>query len=503
MDKARSSASLQTAPPAAPQTVAEWLALSRRAEQRGDMRQMFLAAAKAVEIEPGDLDARFRELHCLITFGQTGTALERLSALEKDCAQDSARLLQAGDSYARLSRFQDYHRCYLRAYELAPADRNARLSLARSHIILGDLERAQELLEEAIRERPQDHEAWHALARLRTWTHADNHVQALEQLAGEAREPASRVALCYALHKEYEDLGEDAKAMSWLQVGARTLRGTISYRVETDISIMEAIARNFPATRVAGRPTRGEGQGAIFVIGLPRSGTTMVDRILSAHPQVQSLGELRDLTFALMTGGGRLDAPARGKAAGPASPDPGSIGRCYMGAVATYRDDRRFFVDKAPMNFLYAGLIRQELPGARIVLLRRNPMDSCLAIYKTLFREGSPFACDLEDLGRYYVAWHKLAEHWGSSLGSSMLEIQYESLVTNQESETRRMLEYCGLDWDPACLDFHLNASPTATASAAQVRQPLYATSIGRWKKHARELEPLARILREAGIAFD
>jgi Flp pilus assembly protein TadD len=494
---------MQTSPPVAPQTAAEWLALSRRAEQRGDMRQMFVAAAKAVEIEPDDPDARFRELTCLIMFGQTRAALGRLVNLEKDCAQDSARLLQAGDAYARLGRFHEYHRCYLRAYELAPNDRNARLNLARSHIILGDLERAEELLNAAVREWPQEHEAWHALARLRTWTAAENHVETLERLVREAQEPAAKVALCYALHKEYEDLGEDAKAMSWLQTGARTLRGTISYRVENDISIMEAIARTFPAGRLAGQPTRGTGEGAIFVIGLPRSGTTMVDRILSAHPQVQSLGELRDLTFALMTGGGKLDAQARGASAGPTPRDQAVIGSCYMDAVATYRDGRPYFVDKAPMNFLYAGLIRLAMPGARIVLLRRNPMDSCLAIHKTLFREGSPFSCDLVDLGRYYVAWHTLAEHWRNTLGDTMLELQYESLVANQEAETRRLLAYCGLEWDTACLDFHLNASPTATASAAQVRQPLYSSSIGRWRKHARELEPLAQILRDARIAFD
>jgi tetratricopeptide (TPR) repeat protein len=464
---------------------------------------MFLAASKAAALEPHNLDARFREINCLITFGMTRVALERLQSVEPECADDSPRLLQAGEVYARLNRFADYHRCYARAHEIAPADRDARLNLARSLIVLGDLGRAENLLQDAIADRPGDHDAWHALARLRKWSTAENHVPTLERLVGETQDPKAKVALCYALHKELEDLGQGEQAMRWLQTGARILRGTITYRVENDTSIMAAIARTFPATRTGRAPGDGAGKGAIFVIGLPRSGTTMVDRILSAHPQVESLGELRDLTFAVMTGGGRLDRPMRRPGSPPEVPDLAAIGRCYMEAVATYRDARPCFVDKAPMNFLYAGLIRLALPGARIVLLRRNPMDSCLAIHKTLFREGSPFACNLEDLGRYYVAWHALAEHWSSTLGDAMLEIEYESLVTNQETETRRLLAYCGLEWNPACMDFHLNTSPTATASAAQVRQPLYSTSIGRWKSHARELEPLARILREAGIAID
>jgi tetratricopeptide (TPR) repeat protein len=503
MDPTRSHASAQSRPATTtPQSAAQWIEVSRVAEHRGDMRAMFHAASKAVELEPRNLDSRFREFNCLLMFGRTRAALERLVSLEQDCSQDAARLLLAGDAYARLNRFQDYHRCYLRASELAPADRDVRLNLARSFIVIGDLARAEELLTEAVRQRPQDHEAWHALARLRKWTSAENHVDTLERLASEAQDPRSQIALCYSLHKELEDLGEDERAMSWLQKGARILRGTISYRVENDISIMEAIAKTFPVERLAGKPTGGHGHGAVFVIGLPRSGTTMVDRILSAHPQVQSLGELRDLTYALMTGAGQTDPRPR-TPVGAQADDLPEIGRCYLDAVAAYRNQRPYFVDKAPMNFLYAGLIRLAMPGARIILLRRNPMDSCFAIHKTLFREGSPFSCDLVDLGRYYLAWHRLAEHWRAALGATMLELEYESLVANQEAETRRLLDYCGLDWDSACLDFHLNVSPTATASAAQVRQPLYGTSIGRWKKHSRELEPLARILRQAGIAID
>jgi hypothetical protein len=483
------------------QSAEDWLKLSRVHQQQGRLRQAIIAAANAVRIAPGNLDARFHEIDCLIVGGQTRAARDRLAGIEKACGDDATRLAQVGEVYARFNGFRDADRCYARAHELAPQDRNAHLSLARSQLALGDLARAEQLLNEATSTWPRDPEAWHTLARLKTWSASTNHVETLERLVAEAPDPVSTVPLCYALHKELEDLGEDERAMSWLQRGARTLRGTFSYRVEGDAAIMASIARTFPAARLRGAATSGAGEGAIFVIGLPRSGTTLVDRILSAHPTVESLGELRDLTFAVMRAGDTGDAPRSGPASRPAQPDLGAIGQSYLEAVSAYRGDRPCFVDKAPTNFLYAGLIRLALPGARIVMLRRDPMDSCLAIYKTLFREGFPFASSLEDLGRYYVAWDRLAAHWRDALQGSVLEVSYESLVGDQEAETRRLLEYCGLDWDPRCLEFHLNASPSATASAAQVRQAMYGSSVGRWKKHEKELEPLVRILKDAGIS--
>lgn len=477
----------------------EWLKLSRLHLQQGRFRQAVTAAGQAVSMGPANLDARFHEIECLIAGGKTLVARERLAGLELDCSDDAVRLAQAGELHARFNRFHDADRCYARAHELSPGDRDIHLSLARSQIALGDLERAESMLAGFVAARPRDAEAWHAIARLRTWSESDNHVEKLESLLGETSDPAQVVPLCYALHKELEDLGEDERAMARLQRGTRTLRGMTSYRVESDVAVMSSIARNFPASRLRGAPTTGLGEGAIFVIGLPRSGTTLVDRILSAHPQVESLGELRDLTFSVMragdTGGA---APARA-----AQPDFAAIGRGYMEAVSAYRGGGRLFVDKAPTNFLYAGLIRLALPGARIVMLHRDPMDSCLAIHKTLFREGFPYASSLEDLGRYYVAWHGLARHWRDALQGTMLDLSYESLVADQEAQSRRLLEYCGVEWDPRCLEFHQNTSPSATASAAQVRQAMYGSSVGRWKKHARELEPLANILRTAGIAVD
>lgn len=276
------------------------------------------------------------------------------------------------------------------------------------------------------------------------------------------------------------------------------------YRVERDLAVMAEIGTVFPGPVTRPRDAAPTGTGAIFVMGLPRTGTTLVDRILSSHPAVESLGELRDFTFAVLRHAGPGESGQIPLVRRSAAIDFTALGHAYLEAVKAYRNPAvPGFVDKTPANALYAGLISRALPGARLVLLRRHPLDACYAMYKTLFEAGYPFSYDLEDLGRYYAGWHRLMEHWRRVIPGHFLELDYESLVLDQEAGTRRLLEHCDLEWDARCLQFHLNPAPAATASAAQVRRPLYRSSLGRWREHAAALEPTARILRAAGIACD
>ena len=459
-------------------------------------------ARRASALAPDDLAARFHEVECLQIAGETRLALQCLQQIEADHARNASFVLRVGETYARYNRPDDYQRCCRRAFELAPGDPAIRSGLAGALVAMGDAARAETLLSEVTKEKPQDGEAWLGLARLRRWTAEDNHVAAIESAVAATVDRRSRAASCYALYKEYEDLGQHAKAMSWLHTGAKTLRASYSYRVEFDEAALAAIAEQYPAQRLRAAAEVGPGHGAIFVAGLPRSGTTLVDRILSAHPLVESLGEPRDLAFAALRGGAMV-TPGRSLAGADPPPDFASIGQSYWNAVETYRTGRPYFVDKAPMNFLHCGLIRLALPGARVVLLRRHPLDSCLAIYGTYFHEHLPFAYDLHELGRYYVAWHRLIEHWREAMPGQLLVMPYESLVTDPEAGIRRLLEHCGLDWDPRCLDFHLNDSAVTTLSANQVRRPMYTSSVGRWKKYARDLQPLVWVLQEAGIPLD
>jgi hypothetical protein len=246
----------------------------------------------------------------------------------------------------------------------------------------------------------------------------------------------------------------------------------------------------------------------IFVIGMPRSGTTLVERIISSHPDVQSAGEL--LNFAMS-----LKSFSKSRSSDLISPDiiAGAkgiewqkLGEMYLASTRPTTGQKPHFIDKLPHNFLYAGFIAKALPHAKIVCLRRNPMDTCLSNFRQLFAPKSPFfdySFDLLDTGRYYVLFDRLMAHWQRVLPGRILEIHYEDIVESQEAKSRQILDFCGLTWDERCLRFEENPSPVATASAIQVRAPIYRSALKRWKKYGDRLDDLQTLLLDSGIRID
>ena len=318
-------------------------------------------------------------------------------------------------------------------------------------------------------------------------------------LVNGAKTPAGEAQLCYALAKEYEDIGEDAKAFEFLSRGARKRRSSMNYRVDGDVAAMRRIQSVFSAKLLQGGTAGCDESGPVFIMGLPRSGTTLVDRILSSHSAVDSLGEINNFAYSLMHTVGQsgdklslIDLSA--------GIDFGELGQRYVDSIRRYGKLGPLLIDKTPLNYLYIGLISLALPKARIVHVRRNPMDSCYGMYRTLFRAGYPFSYDLDDLSRYYIAYHDLMSHWRSVVPGKFLEVQYERLVEKQEQVSREIVDYCGLDWEPKCLEFHKNTSAVSTASSAQVRRPVYKDALQRWRRYEKQLQPVADKLREAGI---
>lgn len=438
----------------------------------------------------------------LLDRGEVLAARRELDAVAAAAGTRALLVHNVAQLYMRLGAARLAADFYARAVALEPTRVAYRYNQSTALIALGWMEEAEAALDDVIRMQPQDYDAWYNRATLRKQTPERNHVVAIEQALQSPRLPRAGVApLGYALAKELEDLGEPARSFAALARGAAARRSLLSYRVEDDVAVMRGIAGAHTAAWVHDGAPACDDARPVFVVGLPRSGTTLIDRILSSHDSIGSHGESADFALELM----RLAGRCRDKdelLQRSLRLDPCELGRAYCARLAAHSEPR--IVDKTPANFLYLGLIARALPNARIVYVQRQPLDVCYAIYKTLFRMAYPYSYDLGDLGRYWLAFDALMRHWQDVLpAGQMLTVDYEQLVSQPEATTRALLEHLDMPWQDACLAFDKNPLPSLTASAAQVRQPIYTSSVGVWRRHAQGLAPLANMLREAGVDID
>jgi hypothetical protein len=311
--------------------------------------------------------------------------------------------------------------------------------------------------------------------------------------------------LHFGLAKSYEDLGEYAASWRHLSAANRLQRARYPYDPAHERAVMDRIIAGFPNIEPLTSDTTGE--QPIFIVGLPRTGTTLVERILGSHSQIHSAGELQALSEAIRVAveaqsqdlpGTWLDyAGALGQL------DGGLIAREYLARARARRGDRPRFSDKQTANFFYCALILRAFPNARIVHLTRHPLAACYAIYKTRFFGTFPFGNDLDDLADFYIGYRQLMEHWHKVLPGRILDVAYEDVVNAIEPSTRRLLDFVGLPYEEGCLEFHRNPAATMTASSVQVRQPLYDSSLQQWRNYAAELAPLSKRLETAGISIE
>ncbi|MGZ8313978.1 MAG: sulfotransferase [Telluria sp.] len=484
------------------------LQLEGQVHQRlGQFGRMRACAEAALQIAPAYGALALRLVEALMYECRTGEALARLGALESDAGTDPQALQAVGQMYLHFSDHVGAMRCYAAVARLRPGCASAAFNLASTAISLGQTALAEQMLEQAIALDPGDFGSYLNRSMLRNWDAGTHHIDQLRALLRTvAPGSAGQIPLCYALAKELEDIGASEESFAALQRGAAVRRAQLRYKVGHDVDAMAHIAATFDgAALAAGRQRRTQddgGRGDIFILGLPRSGTTLVERILSSHSQVDSVGEVNCFAFALMglagAASGKHDLIGRSAAV-----DLTRLGQRYDRAIAGFGRAKPRIINKTPENFLYLGLIHGALPSAAIVHLQRHPLDSCYAMYKTLFRMGYPFSYDLADLGAYYVAYHRLMQHWREQLPHGFIDLAYEEVVASQEQASRRVVAHCDLAWEDGCLQFHRNRTPVATASSAQVRRPIYTDSVGRWKDYAKQLAPLCDYLSQHGIDLD
>jgi tetratricopeptide (TPR) repeat protein len=472
-----------------------------------DPREALRRIERELAREPQNPRLHLLRAQSLLALGQKTEAAAAAERAETFALPEAA----FWDALGSVFSFANEHRRALRAYDqaiaLAPNKSNYVFNRAAVRRFVGELDAAESDYDRALELNPQDFEAYKNRADLRTQTAARNHVAELEAaLARTGSDWRGEVQIRYALAKECEDLGLYAQAFAHLRAGAQRRREHLRYDVAQDVATVDWIIEAFPdgpPPAVADASARDA--APIFIVGLPRSGTTLVERILASHSQVRSGGELhafaRCLVAAAGRHGGRAPLPRRELVARSAGLDFAALGREYLAAARAEAGLSGRFIDKMPLNYLYCVLIARALPDAKIVHLHRHPMAACYAMYKSLFREGYPFSYDLEEIGCYYVAYRRLMEHWQRTMPGVILSLSYESLVADPPGGMRQLLAFCGLDWEDAVTRFHDNPAPSTTASAAQIRRPIYDSSVAQWRHYAHELSALEAQLRCAGIA--
>jgi tetratricopeptide (TPR) repeat protein len=462
-------------------------------------------AQRATSLSPDNTDWMLLHARCLMECGNTeGMQAVIAKVLEKPSLSPHQHN-EIGMLLARIDEHAEAQIHYRLAVSARPNEGEFLFNLATSQRFLGQASAAEHTLDKILIIDPQDHEAAAMRSSLRRQTTEKNHVDQLKQaLSRKDLSTAGRVSFCYALAKELEDLGAYSESFTYLERGANLRRAGMSYDVATDVEIIDQIIRVFDRASFS-RPASGhDSEEPIFIIGLPRSGTTLLERILGSHSQVYAAGELGhfgiELTKLTRQRMGAVKGDRGQFVAASAGIDFQLLGRNYVKSTRPLTGSTEHFIDKLPFNYLYAGLIHRALPRARIISLSRHPMDSCYSMYKQLFRDAYPFSYDQKDLAAYYLAYHRLMQHWHAVIPGVVLTVRYEDLVKRTEAEAKRVIEHCGLDWEEQCMDYYKSKSASTTASATQVRQKVYTSSVGKWRAYEKELTPLRERLEAAGI---
>ncbi len=401
-----------------------------------------------------------------------------------------------GVALSNLERLDEAEAKFRRAAAINPGFAGGYHNLAVILKERGRLDEAIRAAKRAIDLAPRNASYYEHLAGIGQFEPGDRYIEAMEKLARDAASLGAmeRIHLHFALARGYEDTGRFDAAFAQLQAGNALRRRHVAYDEAATLGRMDRTREVFSAEFLAARRDAGEPSALpIFIVGMPRSGTTLIEQILASHARVFGAGEINLLDIAAGTLGKALPGapPFPEMASAMSADDFRRLGASYLERLRQRAPDASRIVDKMPGNFFFAGLIHLALPNATIIHAVRDPLDTCVSCFSILF-VNQPQTHDLAGLGRYYRHYRELMAHWRRVLPPQrLLDVHYEELVGDLEGVARRIVTHCGLPWDARCLDFHSTARTVRTASATQVRRPIYRTSVGRWRRYEKFLQPL------------
>ncbi|HUC48617.1 MAG TPA: tetratricopeptide repeat protein [Xanthobacteraceae bacterium] len=425
-------------------------------------------------------------------FGEAEAACRRVIAIDPGRAEAYCKL---GNALVKLNRLQEAVVAYRRAIELNPNLAETHHNLGVALKVLGRLGEARSAVERATQLAPRKAAYFHSLSALKDFAAGDPHLAAMENLLGgiAALNAEQQIGLHFALAKAYEDLGRYDDSFHQLLAGNALKRRNVAYDEASTLAEIERTSEVFSPDLLRRLQGCGEPSTApVFIIGMPRSGSTLIEQILASHPQIYGGGELPQFSDGVMEIAKNHAASFPDVFALLSGAELRQLGSRYVAGIAALAPGASRIVNKTLSNFLYAGLIHLALPHARIIHAVRDPVATCLSCFTKLFSSGQLYSYDLAELGRLYRHYQALMDHWHRVLPQGgILDVRYEDVVADLEGQARRMLAYCGLGWDERCLDFHKTERPVHTASTVQVRQPLYRDALDRWRSYRSHLAPL------------
>ncbi len=389
------------------------------------------------------------------------------------------------------------------ALDINPDDADSYYNLGNVLLSQGKLKEAGNAYSQTLQIRPDYTEAFRSLSNLKRYSEIDDEtlkVEALYHSPDISNE--KQMHLGFALGKIYEDIESHEKSIEYITQANRLFRSSYNYDIAEDKAFFDLVTNIFDNTFMDQHQSSGsDDKTPIFIVGMPRSGTSLVEQILASHPQVYGAGELLYLKQVILRAcGGSPGYNFLKNIEKLKQDDFANLGNEYVAEIRSHSASANYITDKLPHNFFYLGMIKVILPHAKIIHCQRGPLDNCLSIYKNYFSDCQRYAYDLAELGEYFRFYQELMEHWHRVLPiGSIYDIQYEAVVADQEQQTKALLRHCDLAWDEHCLSFHKTNRAVKTASATQVRQPVHQRSVHLWKRYEKHLEPLVKSLMVTG----